>query len=48
LSSRRATARIHADGHIEYRTDPKWFTPYYRREGVDWEGARLDRARQYA
>ena len=27
LSSRRATARIHADGRIEYRTDPQWFTP---------------------
>ncbi len=48
LSSRRATARIHADGHIEYRTDPKWFTPYYRREGVDWEGAGLGQARRYA
>jgi L(+)-tartrate dehydratase alpha subunit len=36
LSSRRATARIHADGRIEYRTDPKWFTPYMRREGVEW------------
>lgn len=36
LSSRRATARVHADGRIEYRTDPKWFTPYMRREGVEW------------
>jgi L(+)-tartrate dehydratase alpha subunit len=36
LSSRRATARIHADGGIEYRTDPRWFTPYMRREGVTW------------
>jgi len=36
LSSRRATARIHADGRIEYRTDPQWFTPYMRREGVEW------------
>ena len=34
LSSRRAVARLHADGGIEYRTDPKWFTDYYRREGV--------------
>ncbi len=32
LSSRRATARIHADGQISYRTDPQWFTPYMRRE----------------
>ncbi|MFA5490893.1 MAG: fumarate hydratase [Candidimonas sp.] len=36
LSSRRATARIHADGRIEYRTDPRWFTPYMRRETVQW------------
>jgi len=35
LASRRATARIHADGRIEYRTDPRWFTPYMRREGVE-------------
>ena len=34
LSSRRATARIHGDGTITYRTDPKWFTPYMRREGI--------------
>jgi L(+)-tartrate dehydratase alpha subunit len=34
LSSRRAVARLHGDGSIEYRTDPKWFTDYYRREGV--------------
>jgi L(+)-tartrate dehydratase alpha subunit len=37
LSSRRATARIFADGRIEYRTDPNWFTPYMRRETVEWE-----------
>ena len=37
LSSRRATARIHSDGRIEYRTDPQWFTPYMRREGVEWK-----------
>jgi len=36
LSSRRATARLHADGSIEYRTDPRWFTPYMRRETVEW------------
>jgi L(+)-tartrate dehydratase alpha subunit len=36
LSSRRATARIHADGRVEFRTDPMWFTDYYRRTGVDW------------
>ena len=32
LSSRRATARLFADGTVSYRTDPKWFTPYMRRE----------------
>ena len=39
LSSRRAVARLYADGRVEYRTDPDWFTPYQRREGVDWEVA---------
>ena len=37
LSSRRATARVHADGSIDYRTDPKWFTPYMRRETIGWQ-----------
>ncbi len=36
LSSRRACARVFANGNIEYRTDPNWFTPYMRREGVEW------------
>jgi len=36
LSSRRATARLFGDGTINYRTDPKWFTPYMRRETVEW------------
>ena len=36
LSSRRATVRIHADGRTEFRTDPQWFTPYMRRETVEW------------
>jgi len=36
LSSRRATARIHADGQVDFRTDPNWFTPYMRRETVEW------------
>jgi L(+)-tartrate dehydratase alpha subunit len=35
LSSRRATARIHPDGRVAFRTDPQWFTDYYRREGVE-------------
>ena len=37
LSSRRAVARIYADGRVEFRTDPDWFTPYQRRETIDWE-----------
>jgi len=36
LASRRATVRIHGDGRLEYRTDPQWFTPYSRRETVQW------------
>ncbi|MEE8504604.1 MAG: fumarate hydratase [Kiloniellales bacterium] len=36
LSSRRAVARIHSDGKVETRTDPKWFTPYMRRDTVTW------------
>lgn len=36
LSSRRACARIFPDGRVEYRTDPDWFTPYMRRESVQW------------
>jgi L(+)-tartrate dehydratase alpha subunit len=36
LSSRRAVARIFKDGRVEYRTDPDWFTPYQRRETVEW------------
>ncbi len=36
LSSRRATARVFADGSVAYRTDPQWFTPYMRRETVAW------------
>lgn len=35
LSSRRATARVPADGPVEFRADPGWFTDYYRREGVE-------------
>ncbi len=36
LSSRRACARVHDNGTVEYRTDPQWFTAYHRRETVDW------------
>ncbi|MEL6265616.1 MAG: fumarate hydratase, partial [Pseudomonadota bacterium] len=37
LSSRRAVARIWPDGRVEERTDPDWFTPYQRRDTVDWQ-----------
>ena len=33
-ASRRATARIRVDNTVEFREDPKWFTPYYRREDL--------------
>ena len=35
LAYRRSTARIHADASVEFRDEPLWFTPYYRREGVE-------------
>jgi L(+)-tartrate dehydratase alpha subunit len=44
LSSRRATARLYADGSIEYRTDPRWFTPYMRRDTVEWAPAETAKA----
>ncbi len=40
LSSRRATARLHASGEVEYRNDPQWFTPYMRRDTVEWTGSK--------
>ena len=39
LSSRRATARIHANDSIDYRSDPDWFTPYHRRNDVSYPHA---------
>jgi len=36
LSSRRATVRLQADASVDYRTDPRWFTPYMRRETPAW------------
>src|SRR5437773_1473277 len=36
LSSRRACARISANGKATFRTDPMWFTDYMRRETVEW------------
>ncbi len=44
LSSRRAVARLHPNGETAYRTDPDWFTPYMRRESVEWTNADADRA----
>ena len=35
LAYRRSSARIHADGTVEFRDDPEWFTPYYRRVGIE-------------
>jgi len=35
LSSRRATVRIDADGNRAYRSNPKWFSPYSRRETIE-------------
>lgn len=37
LSSRRACARIAADGTTSFRTDPTWLTDYMRRETVACE-----------
>jgi L(+)-tartrate dehydratase alpha subunit len=34
FACRRATARIRPNGGVEFREDPKWFTDYYRREGI--------------
>jgi L(+)-tartrate dehydratase alpha subunit len=45
LSSRRATARIHADGKVAIRTDPKWFTPYVRRESIEWPTTNSNRSK---
>jgi L(+)-tartrate dehydratase alpha subunit len=44
LSSRRAVARIHADGSATYRADPMWFTDYMRRTTVDWETPQAEAA----
>jgi L(+)-tartrate dehydratase alpha subunit len=35
LSSRRSTARVFPSGTVEFRSDPQWFTDYYRREGIE-------------
>ncbi|MEQ9123588.1 MAG: fumarate hydratase, partial [Alphaproteobacteria bacterium] len=43
LSSRRATARIEADGGVRLRSEPNWFTPYMRRNDVSWRPATSSR-----
>ena len=32
---RRSVARVFPSGEVEFREDPQWFTPYYRREGIE-------------
>jgi len=34
-AQRRKTARFFPDNTVEFREDPRWFTPYYRRETID-------------
>jgi len=36
---RRSTARLYNDGRVEFREDPRWFSPYMRREGIDLTSA---------
>jgi L(+)-tartrate dehydratase alpha subunit len=36
LASRRSVVRLYQDGRADYRTDPRWFTDYHRRECVTW------------
>ena len=35
FAQRRATARVFADNTVEFRHDPRWFTPYYRRDSIE-------------
>jgi L(+)-tartrate dehydratase alpha subunit len=34
-AQRRKTARFFPDNSVEYREDPQWFTPYYRRDTIE-------------
>jgi len=34
FAQRRATARVFADGTVEFRQDPQWFTEHYRRDTI--------------
>ena len=42
LSSRRASARLSPGGRVEAMADPAWFTPYMRRETVEWQSPASD------
>jgi L(+)-tartrate dehydratase alpha subunit len=35
FASRRSTARITPDGNVTFRSDPLWFTEYYRRAEIE-------------
>ena len=35
FAHRRMSARLAADNSVTYREDPQWFTPFYRREGIE-------------
>lgn len=39
---RRATVRLSDDERTVFRTDPRWFTPYYRRASIGYLGGRSD------
>lgn len=34
-AQRRKTARLSPGGRVEFREDPRWFTPYYRRDSIE-------------
>jgi len=34
-AQRRKTVRVFDDNRLEYRENPSWFTPYYRREAIE-------------
>lgn len=35
FAHRRMSARITNDNQVVYREDPRWFTPFYRRDGIE-------------
>ncbi|UCD38857.1 MAG: fumarate hydratase [Fidelibacterota bacterium] len=38
FAHRRMSARIEADNSIDFREDPRWFTPFYRRDSIGYDG----------